>query len=217
VAGAATAGVNRHVLSPATDLVHRVLLVRQEDARTRTFAELEPALYAQAPDGRTAERAGERPVPLPKGPVERYAEEDLAATVGAAVATLPLSPRAQDVTRVLAAGVPKAARLGREAFAAGVAEHLARCGVLVVHPAALRVLDRLDRVVLVDDLEHAEVPGVEVVVADDAAATVARLQREGHVVALVAGPDEPTLAVADCGLAVVPDGGSDRRCRGTLT
>ena len=208
VAGAAAAGMNRHVLGPATDLVHRVLLVRQEDARTRTFTELEPTLYAQAPDGRTADPAGERPVPLPKGPVERYAEEDLAATVGATIATLPLSPRAQDITRVLAAGVPKAARLGREAFAAGVAEHLARCGVLVVHPDALRVLDRLDRVVLVGDLEAPEAPGVEIVVSENAAADVAQLQREGHVVALVAGPDEPALAVADCGLAVLPHGGS---------
>jgi hypothetical protein len=39
-----------------------VLLVRQEDARTRTFTELEPALCAHPPDGRTVEPAGERPV-----------------------------------------------------------------------------------------------------------------------------------------------------------
>lgn len=150
VASAASHGLHQRTLAPAVDLVKRVLLVRQEDSRAATFAQVEPSLYATAPTARLPlqDRPAGRPVPPPGGPIERYADSALVATVAAALATVPLSGRTRDASNVLSAGVPKAARLGREAFAAGTAEFLGRCGVLVVRPESLRLLDRLDCLVI---------------------------------------------------------------------
>ncbi|MGE0297365.1 MAG: HAD-IC family P-type ATPase, partial [Pseudonocardia sp.] len=229
IASAAVNGAEQRFVAPAVDLAHRVLLVRQEESRGATFDRLERRLYPQAPAGpAVAPPVHGRPVPLPPGPVERYVEQDLVATLAAAAATVPLSGRAQRASSVLSVGVPKAARLGREAFASGVVEYLGRCGVLVVAPRPVRLLDQVDRVVVdpavlgeLDDavLAAAQEAGVEVLLLDpddatpvpdragvvraaEALAAVATLQKEGHVVALVAGPGEPALASADLGVAV---------------
>jgi calcium-translocating P-type ATPase len=318
VASAAAHGLHQRMLAPAVDLAHRALLVRQEDSRAATFTQVEPALYATPPRA-TPPRATpltgrpplagpppERPVPLPGGPIERYADSALVATVAGALATIPLSDRTREASSVLGAGVPKAARLGREAFAAGTAEFLGRCGVLVVRPESLRLLDRLDclvvdpsvlaaadfelgaviptaevaaaecrrrahalldtvlvpgwdlvplaapgapgstpdrlspasdsllslrtggrSVAVVELRRQADEPGARVLSAaaevgmevlltrpggypsahvlegGNTAEAVAHLQREGRVVALIAGPDEAALATADCGIAVV--------------
>ncbi|MGY2023946.1 HAD-IC family P-type ATPase [Nocardia gipuzkoensis] len=218
-AAAAVGAMQRHPLSPAVDLVHRVLLLRQEWSRAATFARVEPVLYAGPPPVRPLPQcAAFRPIPLPPGPIERYDERDLVATVAAALAVVPLSHRVRETVEVLGAGVTKAARLGREAFAAGVAEYLGRCDVLVVRPAALRLFDQVDRVVVdVDVIGDAEPPvadeqGIEVVRYEpkceemaggqDITELVAGLQRDGHVVAILAGAHEPALAAADCGIAV---------------
>jgi magnesium-transporting ATPase (P-type) len=307
MAGAVAHGLRQRMLAPSVDLVQRVLLVRQEDSRAATFSRLEPTLYSCPPSRHPSPlcHPAERPVPLPGGPIERYADSALVATVAAALATVSLSDRTRAASAVLSAGVPKAARLGREAFAAGTAEFLGRCGVLVVRPESLRLLDRLDclvvdpHVLAAADFEvgsvvpTADVPtpechrrasallaatlmpgwdlvplvgtpmpgtpnllypadetllslrsdgrsvavvelhsrsdqpgarllaaaadaGMEVLLTrpggyesahvldgGDTAAAVVHLQREGRVVACVAAPDEPALATADCGIAVV--------------
>ncbi|WP_218019535.1 hypothetical protein, partial [Nocardia arthritidis] len=220
---AATAGaLERQLLSPVVDLVHRLLLLRQERSRAQTFAQVEPVLYTTAPPARPLpERPAPRPIPLPPGPIEHYDEQDLIATIAAALTTIPLSHRTQEAVDVLSAGVTKAARLGREAFAAGVTEYLGRCAVLVVRPEPLRILDHVDRLVIdVDLLGDTEPPkpvtgqDIEIVRYEpktepeqgggDLTDLVARLQREGHVVAVVAGGEEAALAAADCGVAVAP-------------
>ncbi|WP_405182264.1 cation-transporting P-type ATPase [Nocardia sp. NBC_01377] len=219
-AATTAAAMERQLLSPAVDLVHRVLLLRQEHSRAQTFAQVEPVLYATAPPPRSLpEHPGPRPVPLPPGPIERYDERDLIATMAAVLTTLPLSHRRREAIEVLSAGVAKAARLGREAFAAGVTEYLGRCEVLVVRTQPLRLLDQVDRLVIDMDLlgdtslpQFATDEDIEVVRYEpksaaeqgdeELAGLVARLQREGHVVAVVADGGEAALAAADCGLAV---------------
>ncbi|MGV9616263.1 cation-translocating P-type ATPase [Nocardia xishanensis] len=222
IAAATSSALERQLLSPVVDLVHRVLLLRQERSRAQTFAHVEPVLYAAAPPARPLpEPPAPRPIPLPPGPIERYDERDLIATMAAALTTIPLSQRTQEAIDVLSAGVAKAARLGREAFAAGVTEYLGRCDVLVVRPEPLRVLDHVDRLVIDMDLLGDTQPpkpvagqDIEIVRyepktepgqgAEDLTELVAGLQREGHVVAVVAGGDESALAAADCGVAVTP-------------
>ncbi|GAA3929005.1 cation-translocating P-type ATPase [Actinomadura viridis] len=89
----------------------------------------------------------ERPRPLPHGPVERllqYAPMSVAASLG----TLALTRDAQRAQGVLVSGVPKAARVGREAFAAQFGRIAAGRGVVVCDTAALRRLDRIDTVVV---------------------------------------------------------------------
>lgn len=222
IAAAAAGALERSPFGPAVDLVHRILLLRQERSRAETFTRMEPTLYANAPQARPLpRRPAPRTVPLPTGPIERYDEQDLIVTAAAAAAAVPLSRRARKGIEVLAAGVPKAARLGREAFSTEVARYLGRCDLLVVRPESLRLFDRIDRLVIDTDVfGDAEPPmpvadqGIDIVWREpgDRGATrlpditdvVAGLQREGHVVALVAGADEPALADADCGIAAAP-------------
>ncbi|GGK98901.1 haloacid dehalogenase [Nocardia jinanensis] len=88
-----------------------------------------------------------RPADLPRGPVERVADEMAAASLAGA-ATLAGLGRIGDVPDALMLGAPKAARAGREVFAATVSTALAGAGVLTLHPAAWRRLDRLTALVV---------------------------------------------------------------------
>lgn len=67
VASAAVHGLHQRMLAPAVDLVHRVLLVRQEDSRTAAFAQVEPSLYATAPTARPPVHAQPAGRPDPRG------------------------------------------------------------------------------------------------------------------------------------------------------
>ncbi|MCW2861602.1 MAG: ATPase, P-type (transporting), superfamily, subfamily [Actinoallomurus sp.] len=88
-----------------------------------------------------------RPVPLPYGPVERAAWV-IPAALTAAVGTYVLGRDIDRAQGVLAAGVPKAARLGRDAFAAQLGIAASHHDVVVVVPEALRRLDRVDQLVI---------------------------------------------------------------------
>ncbi|MEU1981284.1 cation-translocating P-type ATPase [Nocardia sp. NPDC019395] len=88
-----------------------------------------------------------RPADLPRGPVERVADETAAASLAGAAALAGLG-RVGDVPDALLLGAPKAARSGREVFAATVATTLAAAGVLTLHPAAWRRFDRLTALVV---------------------------------------------------------------------
>ncbi|MEU7629577.1 cation-translocating P-type ATPase [Nocardia sp. NPDC049220] len=83
------------------------------------------------------------------GMVEDYADQAANGSLVAAAGALLAGGRAQDVAEAVLAGVPKAAHLGREAFAAALGRGLARAGLLVLDPSALRRLDRV-RVVVID-------------------------------------------------------------------
>ncbi|GAA3114078.1 cation-translocating P-type ATPase [Planomonospora alba] len=89
-----------------------------------------------------------RPVPLPGGPIERYADVASPATVGAYALTRSFSRSARRGHAMMVAATPKQAKLGRRAFAGAVGRALARRGSVVLDPHALRRLDRVDTVVL---------------------------------------------------------------------
>ncbi len=88
-----------------------------------------------------------RPADMPRGPVEQVADETAAASLAGA-ATLAGLGRIGDVPDALMLGAPKTARAGREVFAATVSTALAGAGVLTLHPAAWRRLDRLTALVV---------------------------------------------------------------------
>ncbi|MGW0177816.1 cation-translocating P-type ATPase [Nocardia sp. NPDC003345] len=88
-----------------------------------------------------------RPADLPRGPVERVADETATASLAGA-ATLAGLGRSHDIPDALLLGAPKAARAGREVFAATVSTTLAAAGVLTLHPVAWRRLDRLSALVV---------------------------------------------------------------------
>jgi cation-transporting ATPase I len=89
-----------------------------------------------------------RPVPLPDGLLERYCDRSSLVGAGAAAATFAASRSPRRAAAVLVAAIPKAARMGREAFAAHLDRVLCERDLLVLDHGALRRLDRVDTVVI---------------------------------------------------------------------
>ncbi|RMI30410.1 cation-translocating P-type ATPase [Nocardia stercoris] len=98
-------------------------------------------------EARVPLRAHERPIPLPPGPVERVAAETATGSLLGATG-FALAGRFGRAVSAVELGAPKAARASREVYAATVSTLLARAGVLTLHPAAWRRLDRLSAVVV---------------------------------------------------------------------
>ncbi|WP_138635967.1 cation-translocating P-type ATPase [Actinomadura geliboluensis] len=148
VATAAVHGAGQGIAPPVTDAVHRVFQLYEFRAHRETWRRREPQL---AVPGRQPHECGvpaERPRPLPDGPVERAARRTALAQLLGSGGILATTRDASAAAEVLLATVPKAARLGREAFAAVLGRDLARRGVVVLDPGALRRLDRVTAVVL---------------------------------------------------------------------
>jgi len=101
-----------------------------------------------------------RPVPLPPGPVERYADRAAAGSLLTAGSLFAATGSVDLAGRVLLVGAPKAARAAREAFADTLNVGLSRRGVLVLDPAVLRRLDRVDTVVVDTRILHGTRPVV---------------------------------------------------------
>ncbi len=146
-------GIGQGPLGLLVDGLHRTGLLRESLARRSTWNRL--AMGSLEP----AERAGTEPIvhrprphPVPDGPIELYSDRaGLASTAGAA-ATLAATLNPRSAAAVLLAGIPKAARLGRVAFAANIGRMLAERGTVVAQPGALRVFDRIDTLCVEADL-----------------------------------------------------------------
>ncbi|MBV9854946.1 MAG: cation-translocating P-type ATPase [Streptosporangiaceae bacterium] len=94
-------------------------------------------------------RLADRPCPYPAGPIETYTNRTAAGTLAAAGAVLAATRNPGRGAEAIGALVPKAARLGREGFAAVLGRDLARRGVVPMDRSAFRRLDRTS-VVLID-------------------------------------------------------------------
>jgi cation-transporting ATPase I len=140
-------GLAQNLVGPVVGYAYHTLRLGELRARQEAWLEAESRLYG--PDTVLAGPVeAERPVPRPPGPVERYAEMTWVASLGTFVATLPLTGNVERALSVLASGAPKAARLGREAFASHFGRDLGRRGIVVLRPGSLRLLDQIDVVVV---------------------------------------------------------------------
>lgn len=83
------------------------------------------------------------------GPVEEYAAQAANGSLVAAAGALLAGGGTEDAAGAILAGVPKAAHMGRQAFAAVLGRGLAEAGQLVLDPGALRRLDRV-KVIVID-------------------------------------------------------------------
>ncbi len=83
------------------------------------------------------------------GPVEEYADQAANASLIAAAGALLAGGGTDDAAGALLAGVPRAAHVGRQTFAAVFGRGLANAGQLVLDPGSLRRLDRV-KVVVID-------------------------------------------------------------------
>jgi cation-transporting P-type ATPase I len=84
-----------------------------------------------------------------KGPVESYVDSAANGSLIAAASALVAGGGTVDAAGAILAGVPRAAHMGRQAFAAVLGRGLANAGQLVLDPGALRRLDRV-KVVVID-------------------------------------------------------------------
>jgi cation-transporting ATPase I len=84
-----------------------------------------------------------------KGPVESYVDSAANGSLIAAASALVAGGGVEEAAGAIEAGVPRAAHMGRQAFAAVLGRGLATAGLLVLDPGALRRLDRV-RVVVID-------------------------------------------------------------------
>ncbi|WP_067634863.1 cation-translocating P-type ATPase [Actinomadura latina] len=148
VANAVVQGAGQGIAPVATDAAHRVFQLYEIRARRDTWRRREPQLAAAGSQPAECGTPAERPCPLPDGPVERAMNRtelaDLLGSAGVLLSTRDPSAAAE----TLLATVPKAARHGREAFAAVLGHDLGRRGVVVLDPGALRRLDRVSAVVI---------------------------------------------------------------------
>jgi magnesium-transporting ATPase (P-type) len=140
-------GLSQSVAGLMVDATLRLAQVREAGQQRRCWQEREPDLLGTDRRAAAGPVVAERPRPLPPGPYERHARWASAASAAGLVAgTVTGSPR-RGVGFAMGA-LPRAARVGREAHAAALGHELARRGVLVLQPGVLRLLDRVDAVVL---------------------------------------------------------------------
>lgn len=229
VASALSHGLAQRPSGPLVDIAHRCLQIGERLGRRRVWQARAADLCAEPtraePD---ADFADPRPAALPPGAIEAYTEAAFAGALGAFGLGMAATGSLAGATTGLVGGVPKAARLGREAFATLLGRMIAARGVLTLDPAALRQLDRIDRLVMAADVRAtpaghalaaiAEAAGIAVVTPptpaeapspDDATALlveVRALQRAGQGVMLVDDRRAAALRAADCGVGLVTPG-----------
>ena len=125
------------------DIGRRSSLIAEQLARQSAWQQREPELVRGPRDvSRAARELPARPIPLPKGPIERYADGAALGSLALVGLALPITRDPRKAVDLVFSGIPKAAPEGREAFAAWLDVVLSRRGVLVMDPTALRRLDR---------------------------------------------------------------------------
>jgi cation-transporting P-type ATPase I len=134
--------------SLAVEMVRHLTQVGEVLAGSNAWQRHEPEIAEHADEVGVAARS-QRPRPIPPGPVERHAERSAVAQ-GLAAATVGLVSRNLNSAATAAVvTTPKAARNAREGFAATLGRGLAdKHDVIALQPSAIRLLDRVDAVVV---------------------------------------------------------------------
>ena len=149
LASAAVTGLSRNPVAPGIDALYRFELLAEALSRQAAWRRREAQLCA-LPDLLPHEAAVRVPRPRtrPKGPVETWVDQLGPATLASAAAVLGLTRRPGRAAEAVLVAAPKAAKVGRDAFAAVLATRLAGHGVLAMNASAFRRLDRVSAVVL---------------------------------------------------------------------
>ncbi|MFJ5531097.1 HAD-IC family P-type ATPase [Streptomyces sp. NPDC093261] len=137
------------LLGSGVDILRHALRMMEANAEREAWAAAEPRLTGSAAAG--AHRAAPplpRATPLRHGPVERYADQVPLVAAASFAGSLLATRRPAKAAGGALAAIPKAPLLAREGFACALGRGLARQGVLVAEPRALRRLDRIGTVLL---------------------------------------------------------------------
>ncbi len=178
VASGLSQGFAQRPLSLLVELSHKSALLREVRSRQILWTEREPELCQTAThhDLRHARRES-RVRPLPRGPIEEYADRAWVVSLGGFGVSFLTTRSVQRAFGALFGGLPKPARLGRDVLCAELGRQLARRSVLVTDPDALRRFDRVDCLVLQGDLvSHDRFVITRLKAEDDLAASQAREQ-----------------------------------------
>lgn len=150
---AAGNGLAQRPIASMVDVAHRTALLREAKAQHRVWCDREQELCALPSEYPVAAAEVEpRPIELPDGAIEEYANRAWVVALSGFLFSLLLTRSFYRATSALFGGVPKPARLGRDVYSAEIGRALARRSVLVLDPNALRRLDRLDCLILASDV-----------------------------------------------------------------
>lgn len=144
-------GPAQRPLQSLVGVLEKATLREELERQARVWTLREPELTFEASSARPRARP-DRPVPLPRGPIEEYADRAWAVALGGFAVSFLSTRSVQRAFGALFGGIPRPARLGREVFSAGVSRLLAGRRVLIMNSEALRLLDRVDCLVLQGEL-----------------------------------------------------------------
>jgi cation-transporting ATPase I len=146
-------GMAQRPFNSFVDGLHKLSLLGEVRSQRQLWQRREAEL-CKPPEVRSAASAERpaRPVPLPRGPIEEYADRAVFVSLGGFALSFLTTRSFQRATAALFGGLPRPARLGREVFASRLAQALAARGVLVLDQKVLRRLDRIDCLVLHGEL-----------------------------------------------------------------
>lgn len=197
------------------DIGHRSSQVAEQQARAAVWQRREPELV-QGPHsvGHEAIDHPARATALPKGPIETYIDRSAVGSLGVVGLALGVTRDPRRAADLFLTAVPKAATLGREAFAAHLDRSLAARGVLVMDPAALRRLDRVDTLVLDARLLGSKRWSIERVELVDPAADLTRCTARARS---LLRPGEPATVRTRGSWTLAPFDGDERAPRGSAT
>ena len=156
----AVLGLSQRPIGPALNMVQQTQLLAEVLARRAVWRRREPE-FCQTPEGlpHEAPERRPRPQPLPPGPLETWSDRLGPGSFVGSLGVLLLTREPRRAADTILAAVPRAARLGRESFAATAARRLAHRGVVPLDASVYRRLDRmsaifLDSEVLCSDRPH---------------------------------------------------------------
>jgi Ca2+-transporting ATPase len=165
VANSLAAALTASPTSAAAELATRTMLAAEAWNARLAWRDHEPLLAEACPDGRPPIRGVTE---FAEGPSEDYASKAgwIGLAAAAAIGVISRSPTVTGATALVAA--PKPSRATREAFSCALTRGLiTHHNALVMRPRALRVLDRIDVIVIdprclyTDDLMISRVRGVD--------------------------------------------------------
>jgi cation-transporting P-type ATPase I len=148
-----TQGFAQRPVSSLVDMMHKRSLLGEVRARRQAWEQREAELCAEPVEHHATDtRSDPRPVPLPRGPIEEYADRAWIVSLGGFAVSFLTTRSFQRAVAALFGALPKPARYGRDVFASELGRELAERGVLVLDQDVLRKLDRIDCLVLQGDL-----------------------------------------------------------------
>lgn len=195
------------------DIAQHSTRIGEQLARRSAWQRLEPELI-EGPHSVRHEPVERTPrvKALPNGPIERYTDAAAIGSIAAIGATLGLTGNPRRAADFVLTGVPKAATLGRETFAATLSMVLSAHDVVVMDPRALRRLDRVTMVALDARLVRTgqwRVDAVETI-GDEMTAGAAEVQARALLIA-----DDPATERRDGSWRLAPWARDERAPRGT--